>query len=101
MYKFYMEMEFTSAKEAENKYTVLWIHRRPPFHSTDAVIQDPKGKQDCVPVFSWSFIGSTRGFERSMMENVSSIHSTRRRGICTAFHDCVPSISEEDLIRRR
>jgi hypothetical protein len=23
MYKFYMEMEFTSAKEAENKYTVL------------------------------------------------------------------------------
>jgi hypothetical protein len=33
-----------------------------------------------------------------MMENVSSIHSTRRRGICTAFHDCVPSISEEDLI---
>jgi hypothetical protein len=38
-----------------------------------------------IPFFV-AFIGSTRGFERSMMENVSSIHSTRRRGICTAFH---------------
>jgi hypothetical protein len=68
-----MEMEFTSAKEAEKTNTPFFEFTEDhPFHSTDAVVyRIQKGKQDCVPVFSWSFIGSTRGFERSMMENVS------------------------------
>jgi hypothetical protein len=73
MYKFYMEMEFTSVREAGKANIPFYEFTEDhPFQSTDAVIyRMQKGKQDCVPVFSWTFIGSTKGFERSMLEEVS------------------------------
>ena len=73
MYKYYMETEFTSLKAAEKTDTQCFEFTEDhPFHNTDAVIyRMQKGKQDCVPVFSWTFIGSTKGFERSMLQEVT------------------------------
>jgi hypothetical protein len=73
MYKFYTEVDFTSLREAKKSDTECYkFTEEHPFHEIDTVIyRVQEGKQDRVPVFSWTFIGSTKGFERSMLEEVS------------------------------
>jgi hypothetical protein len=72
MYQYYSETEFTSLSEATKmKWDSFEFTEEHPFHNYDAVIYRlQKERQDCVPVFSWKFIGSTKKFERSMMEEV-------------------------------
>jgi hypothetical protein len=59
------------AKAERDKIQCFEFTTDHPFHEFDAVNYRIQNKrQNCVPVFSWTFIGSTKGFERSMMEEV-------------------------------
>jgi hypothetical protein len=80
LHKYYQEMEFTSIKAAEDEVEHFEFTEDHPFHEKDAVIY--RRKQECVPVFSWKCVGSTREFERSMLEPVLEmrvIHSSGRK----------------------
>jgi hypothetical protein len=81
MYQYYSEMQFTSLADAKKTGTQSFeFTKEHPFHGYDAVIyRIQTGKQDCVPVFSWKFIGSTKEFERSMMEPVSETDRQYRK----------------------
>jgi hypothetical protein len=69
MYQFYQEMEFTSLAAADKKDgEAFHFTEDHPCRDHDAVMyRSANGKENCVPVFSWKFIGSTKDFERNML----------------------------------
>ena len=69
MYQFFMEAKFMSKSEAESRGDeyFAFYNKHPCLKDRVAVHR----KQQCVPIFLWKWLGSTRNFSTSLMESVS------------------------------
>ena len=69
MYKFFMDMEFVSKSEAEKsgKEYFLFDEKHPCLNSRVAIYRN----RECVPVFAWNWLKSTKQFGTDLFADVS------------------------------